>query len=79
MKIISLYEYINEDNSIEITPNPHNPDDISNGYRLIAENGMELYYNETNTRNRAWCWTIRRLVRTANHLLWGGNLWFIII
>lgn len=49
MKIISLYEYINEDNSVEITPNPHNPDDISNGYRLIAELGMELYYNENNT------------------------------
>lgn len=50
MKIIPLYEYFNEDNSVEITPNPHNPEDISNGYRLIAENGMELYYNETNTQ-----------------------------
>lgn len=51
MKIIALYEYVNEDNSVEVTPNPRTSEDTASGYRLIAENGMELYYNENNTHS----------------------------
>ena len=43
-----LYRYENEDNSISITPNPRNIEGLVYGYRLIADEGYELYYNNIN-------------------------------
>lgn len=43
-----LYRYVNEDGSISITPNMRNEDDPIHQYRLIADEGYELYYNGEN-------------------------------
>lgn len=44
-----LYRYENADGSISITPNKRNEGDTVHGYRLIADEGYELYYNGENT------------------------------
>ena len=44
-----LYRYENADGSISITPNKRNEGDTVHGYRLIADEGYELYYNDENT------------------------------
>ena len=41
-----LYRYENADNSITITPIPRNEEDTIYQYRLVADEGYELYYNE---------------------------------
>lgn len=43
-----LYRYENADASISITPNKRNEGDEIHGYRLIADEGNELYYNGEN-------------------------------
>lgn len=44
-----LYRYENADGSISITPNKRNEGDAVHGYRLIADEGYELYYNGENS------------------------------
>ena len=43
-----LYRYENEDNSVTITPIPRNERDPIHSYRLVADEGCELYYNGEN-------------------------------
>lgn len=43
-----LYRYENKDGSISITPIQRNEGGIVHGYRLIADEGCELYYNGEN-------------------------------
>ena len=43
-----LYRYENADGSISITPNKRNEGDEVYSYRLIADEGYELYYNGEN-------------------------------
>ena len=43
-----LYRYENADSSISITPIQRNEGDTVHGYRLIADEGCELYYNGEN-------------------------------
>lgn len=43
-----LYRYENADDSISITPIQRNEGDEIHGYRLIADEGYELYYNSEN-------------------------------
>lgn len=43
-----LYRYENADGSNSITPIKRNEDDIVHAYRLIADEGYELYYNGEN-------------------------------
>lgn len=43
-----LYRYENADGSISITPIQRNEGDIVHAYRLIADEGYELYYNSEN-------------------------------
>lgn len=43
-----LYRYENADSSISITPIQRNEGDTIYGYRLIADEGYELYYNGEN-------------------------------
>ena len=46
-----LYRYENTDGSISVTPNKRNEDDKIHAYRLIADDGYELYYNGENTHS----------------------------
>lgn len=43
-----LYRYENADGSISITPNKRNEGDEIYSYRLIADEGYELYHNGEN-------------------------------
>lgn len=43
-----LYRYVNADGSISITPIKRNEGDDIHGYRLIADEGYELYHNGEN-------------------------------
>lgn len=43
-----LYRYENADDSITITPIQKNEGDLIHQYRLIADEGYELYYNGEN-------------------------------
>lgn len=43
-----LYRYENADGSISITPIKRNEGDEIHAYRLIANEGYELYYNGIN-------------------------------
>lgn len=43
-----LYRYENADGSISITPIQRNEGDTVHAYRLIADDGYELYYNGEN-------------------------------
>lgn len=43
-----LYRYENPDGSITITLNPRQETDLVHSYRLIADEGYELYYLEEN-------------------------------
>ena len=43
-----LYRYENADGSISITPIQRNEGDSVYGYRLIADDGYELYHNGEN-------------------------------
>ena len=43
-----LYRYENADGSITITPVQKNEGDTVHAYRLIADEGHELYYNGEN-------------------------------
>lgn len=43
-----LYRYENEDNSITITPIQRNEGDAVHSYRLVADDGYELYYEGEN-------------------------------
>lgn len=43
-----LYRYEGADGSIAITPIKRNEGDEIHGYRLIADEGNELYYNGEN-------------------------------
>lgn len=43
-----LYRYENADGSISITPYKRNESDTIHAYRLIADEGYELYYNGEN-------------------------------
>ena len=43
-----LYRYENEDGSVSITPIKRNEGDTIHQYRLIADEGYELYYNGEN-------------------------------
>jgi hypothetical protein len=43
-----LYRYENADGSISITPIKRNESDTIHAYRLIADEGNELYYNGEN-------------------------------
>lgn len=43
-----LYRYKNADGSISITPIKRNEGDEIHAYRLIADEGYELYYNGEN-------------------------------
>lgn len=46
--IKSLYRYENADGSISITPIQRNEGDEIHAYRLIADEGYELYFNGEN-------------------------------
>ena len=43
-----LYRYENADDSISITPVQRNEDDTIHAYRLITDEGYELYHNGEN-------------------------------
>lgn len=43
-----LYRYENENNSITITPIQRNEGDAIYSYRLVADEGCELYYKGEN-------------------------------
>ena len=43
-----LYRYENADGSVSITPIQRNEGDTIHAYRLIADEGYELYYNGEN-------------------------------
>lgn len=43
-----LYRYENTDDSITITPIQKNEGDLIHQYRIIADEGYELYYNGEN-------------------------------
>lgn len=45
-----LYRYENADDSISITPIQRNEGDTIHAYRLIADEGCELYHNCENQR-----------------------------
>lgn len=49
MQQIELYRYDNTDGSITVTPNKRNDTDTPHAYRLIADEGMELYNGEIST------------------------------
>lgn len=46
--IVEIYRYVNNDGSIEHTPNKRYENDTVYKYRLIADEGYELYYNGEN-------------------------------
>lgn len=50
--IKSLYRYENADGSVTITPIQKNEGDTIHAYRLIANEGHELYYNGKNRHYR---------------------------
>lgn len=45
-----LYRYENPNGSISITPIQRNEGDAIHAYRLIADEGYELYHNGENTQ-----------------------------
>lgn len=49
MQQIELYKYDNADKSVTVTPNKRNDTDTPHAYRLIADEGMELYNGEIST------------------------------
>lgn len=46
--IVEIYRYVNDDGSIEHTPIKRYENDTIYKYRLIADEGYELYYNGEN-------------------------------
>lgn len=43
MQVIELYRYVEEDNSIIVTPNRRNDKDLIHKYRLIADEDKTLF------------------------------------
>lgn len=46
MQQIELYRYVEEDNSITVTPNKRNDNDLIHKYRLIADKNKTLFDGE---------------------------------
>ena len=51
--ITPLYRYVNDDGSVDITPNKRNDSDEIHSYSIVADEGYELYYNGENQHTSA--------------------------